>query len=251
MILAQTISCERSFVKDKSSVIAIVVVLGICCLGMYVAISGYFNSNPSALTSITPILQTTPVAITLPTDTPLPSRTISSQPIAPTMPPVPSPLGAFQTITAATTSTLPTLPPILPTLRPSPASSAGSSAPAQPSCAGFQYCWKNGVPDAALGPTGNECPRNYIWGLVTDVNGKGISNIRLRYRAPNNDVGETNTKDKPDVPGKYDVPAQSGAFVIWIVSGGAPASPQVNVLVQPYSAGSGVCLMRVDFYQQR
>lgn len=234
--------------KDKSYIIVIVVVLGICCLGMYVAISGFLNSNPLAL-SITPVLRTTPVAVTLPTDTPLPSSTTFSQPIISTPPPVPSPLGAFATITAATTSTLPTLPPILPTLRPATAS-AGSSA-AQQSCAGFQYCWRIGVPDITLGPTGNECPRNYIWGLVTDVNGKGVPNVRIRHRAPNGDIGETNTKDRPDVPGKYDVLAPSGTFAVWVVSGGAQASPQVNVLVQPHSPGSGVCLMRVDFYQQR
>lgn len=231
--------------KDKSYVIALVVVLGICCLGMFVAVSGFLNSNPAAFTSITPILQTTPVAIVLPTDTPLPSRTISA---SPTVPPVPSPLGAFQTITAAVT--LPTLPPILPTLRPPSALPTSSPTPAQQACAGFQYCWKNGAPDAVLGPTGNECPRNYIWGMVTDVNGKGIPNIRVRYRAPNGDVGETNTKDRPDVPGKYDVLAPSGVFVIWISNAGAQASPQVNVLVQPHSVGSNICLMRVDFYQQ-
>lgn len=237
--------------QDKSYAIAIVVILLICCLGMYVAVSGYLNSNPAGLTSsITPILQTTPVAITIPTDTPLPIKPVTIQPRVPTAPPIPSPLGAFQTITAATTAIAPTLPQILPATKAPPASTA-ASAPAAQSCAGFAYCWKNGAPDIVLGPTGNECPRNYIWGLVTDVNGKGMPNIRIRYRAPNGEIGETTTKDKPDVPGKYDVPAERGTFVVWVSSGGAPASPQVSVLVQPHGAGSSVCLMRVDFFQQK
>lgn len=233
--------------QDKSYAIAIVVVLGICCLGAYVAISGYLNSNPSALTFGTPILQATSIAINLPTDTPAPPTPAVVQTTRPTSAPVPSPLGAFQTITAATTI-------VIPSALPTPAirtATPAASVPAAPSCAGFSFCWKYGAPDAILGPTGNECPRNYIWGLVTDATGKGLPNVRIRHQAPNGEYGETMTKDRPDVPGKYDILAPSGTFVIWIVSGGAQLSPQVSVTVQPHTLGSSVCLMRVDFFQQR
>ncbi len=232
--------------QDKSYAIAIVVVLGICCLGAYVAISGFLNSNPSALTFSTPVLQATSIAINLPTDTPAPTIPAAVQTIRPTSVPVPSPLGAFQTITAAATIVIPPTPPTL-TRTATPA----ASSPAAQSCAGFPFCWKYGVPDAILGPTGNECPRNYIWGLVTDANGKGLPNVRIRHQAPNGEYGETLTKDKPDVPGKYDILAPSGTFVIWIVSGGAQVSPQVSVAVQPHTPGANVCLMRIDFFQQR
>ncbi len=231
--------------KDKSYVIAVVVVLAICCLGVYVAVSGYLNSNLSGFTSATPILQATSIAVTLPTDTPPASRPVTVMSVA-TAPPLPSPLGAFQTITAATTAVAPTLPPLPPAVKPSPSPPTGATQ----SCAGFQFCWKTGVPDAILGPTGNECPRNYIWGLITDTNGRGIPNVRIRHRAPNGEIGETFSKDKPDVPGKYDVLAPSGTFIIWVTSGGAQLSPQVSVVVQPHSPGSGVCLMRIDFFQQ-
>lgn len=233
--------------KDKSYAIAIVVVLGICCLGMYVAVSGYLNSNPSAFSPITPILQATQIAVALPTDTPLPTKAATAASLTPTIAPVPSPLGVFQTITAATTIVIPTPLPTAP--RASSAASVASAA--TQSCAGFQFCWKYGAPDIDLGPTGNECPRNYIWGVVTDANGKGLPNMRVRYRAPNGETGETVTKDKPDVPGKYDVLAPSGTFVVWLTNGGAQVSPQVSVLVQPSPTGGTTCLMRIDFYQQK
>jgi hypothetical protein len=234
--------------QDKSYAIAIVVVLGICCLGMYVAISGYLNSNPAALiASPPPISQATQVVVNLPTETAAPVKPIPTQPGAPTVLAIPSPLGAFQTITAATTVSVPTqLPP------PRPVASATPAAqPAAQSCAGLQFCFKAGPPDANLGPGGFECPRNYIWGMVTDARGKGLPNIRIRFRAPNGELGETVTKDKPDIPGKYDVLAPSGTFTLWLLGpSGAQASPQVPVLVQPY-AGSGNCLTRVDFVQQQ
>lgn len=235
--------------QDKSSVVAIVVVLGICCLGMYVAVSGYLNGNPSGVLSTPPAVQATQVVVNIPTDTPAPIKPVTAQPGVPTIAPVPSPLGAFQTITAATTLIVPTQ---LPTA-PRPAASATTSAPqpASQSCAGFQFCSKGGPADLSLGPGGSECPRNYIWGLITDGAGKGIPNVRVRFKAPNGDTGETVSKDKPDVPGKYDVLSPSGTFVIWLLGAGeAQLSPQVSVLVQPY-AGSGNCLMRVDFAQQK
>ncbi len=232
--------------QDKSYVVAVIVVLAICCLGMYVAVSGYLNANPPApgAVTITFNLLATPVAVNLPTDTP--ASVQPTLPRAPTVAPIPSPLGAFQTAPATPAGAS------QPTAAPKPATLPPTQAaiPGVPSCGNLPFCPKAGPPDANLGPTGNECPRNYIWGLITDASGKGLPNIRIRHKAPNGDIGETVSKDKPDVPGKYDVLAPSGTFVIWIVgASGAPASPQVSILVQPYS-GVGNCPMRVDFVQQ-
>ncbi len=237
--------------QDKSYAIAIVIVLGICCLGMYVAVSGYLNSNPSGLvSSIPPVFQATQVVINIPTDTPAPIKPNPTQPGAPTVSPVPSPLGAFQTIAAAATVVVPTQSPTV--SRPVVVASVTlGPQPASQSCAGFQFCSKAGLPDASLAPGGDPCPRNYIWGMVTDASGKGLPNIRIRHKAPNGEMGETVSKDKPDVPGKYDILAPSGTFTIWLLgTGGVQLSPQVSILVQPYS-GSGNCLMRVDFAQQK
>lgn len=232
--------------QDKSYVVAIVIVLGICCLGMYVAVTGFLNNNPIVFSTPTALLvQATPFVITLPTNTIAPAQPVTVKPIAPTAALLPSPQGAFQTITTAATIALPTV---------APRTSAATVLPTQVSalsCTGFQFCWKAGPADINLGPGGQECPRNYIWGLVLDANGKGMPGIKVRHRAPNGDVGETMTKDRPDVPGKYDVLSPSGTFTIWLVgSGGAQISPQIPIQVQAYS-GSGNCPMRVDFVQQR
>ncbi len=197
--------------QDKSYVVAIVIVLGICCLGMYVAVTGFLNNNPIVFATPTALLvQATPFLITLPTSTIAPAQPVTVKPIAPTTAPLPSPQGAFQTITTAATIALPTV---------APRTSAATVLPTQASalsCTGFQFCWKAGPADIALGPGGQECPRNYIWGLVLDANGKGMPGIKVRHRAPNGDVGETTTKDRPDVPGKYDVLSPSGTFTIWL-----------------------------------
>jgi hypothetical protein len=222
--------------------------LGICLLGMCVAVTGFLNNNPLVFTPPTALLvQVTPLVITLPTNTIFPTQMVTVKTVASTSVPLPSPQGAFQTITTAATIALPTAPP---RAGASPAPTTLSTAAAQ-SCTGFQFCSKAGPPDIALGPGGQECPRNYIWGMVTDASGKGLPGIKVRNRAPNGDVGETTTKDKPDFPGKYDVLAPSGSFTIWLVGcGGAQISPQVLIPVQAYS-GTGNCLMRVDFVQQR
>lgn len=238
--------------QDKAYAVAIVVVLGICCLGMYVAVSGYLNSNPSALSSLaTPVFQSTQVVVNLPTDTPLPTVTLATQSIVATAAPLPSPLGAFQTITAATTSVAPTAPPVI--VRPTapPTSPATSSSV---SCAGFQFCPKGGSGDSAIAPTGVECPRNFIWGRVTDASGAGIPNARIRFKLSTTGEADTVTsKGPPDPAGIYNIPTgQPGSsWVLWMLdAGGNIVSPQITLVTQPYS-GAGICPTRLDFVQQK
>src|SRR5512135_982268 len=86
--------------QERSSVIILVVILAICCLGLYVAVSGYRNSiNPVAVLA-SPAAPATIVVVVLNTDTPAPATPAPTGPPA-TSVPVPSPLGAFQTITTA------------------------------------------------------------------------------------------------------------------------------------------------------
>ncbi|MBI5035301.1 MAG: carboxypeptidase regulatory-like domain-containing protein [Chloroflexi bacterium] len=238
--------------QDKAYAVAIVVVLGICCLGMYVAVSGYFNSNPSALSSLaTPVFQSTQVVVNLPTDTPLPSVTLATQPTVATVAPLPSPLGAFQTITAATTAVAPTAPPV--TVRPA-ASRTSTSTSANVSCAGFQFCPKGGLGDSTIAPTGVECPRNFIWGRVTDSNGAGIPNVRVRFKlATTGEADTVTTKGAPDPAGIYNIPTgQPGSsWVLWMLdAGGNIASPQITLVTQVYT-GAGNCPTRLDFVQQK
>jgi hypothetical protein len=88
---------------------------------------------------------------------------------------------------------------------------------------------------------------------VLDLSGQGIPDRKIRFRDPNRELGTSVTKNKPDVPGKYDIPTgQPGStWVMWIQDDtGAAISPQVTVTTQSY-VGAGNCPTRVDFKQQR
>jgi hypothetical protein len=234
--------------QDRSYAIAVVVVLAICCLGVYVAISGYLVSRPPAISALTPGAQATPVVVTIPTATPEPTKPVAAPVVVPTVAPLPSPLGAFQTITAATTAVA-TLAALSPTA-PRPPSSP-TSASLAPSCSGFAFCPRGGPPDFALGPGGMDCPRNYIWGRVVDANGQGMPNVRIRFKSPSGGNGSVVSKAPPDPPGIYNIPTgQPGStWVLWLDAGGQ-ASPQFPITTQIYS-GTGNCPTRVDFAQQR
>lgn len=99
------------------------------------------------------------------------------------------------------------------------------------------------------------CPRNYIIGRVLDVSGKGVPNIRVRFRIPSGEVSSTQTKDARDEVGKYDIPALGANPAVWIVwltdAGGGRLSPDFPVIVPQSYSGSGNCPTRVDFKAQR
>ena len=235
--------------QDRYLVIALIVILAICCLGGYVAVSGFLNSNPSALSALTPGVAATPISVAVSTDTPAATKPAATAPRAATAVPVPSPLGAFETIAAASSTQLP----------PGPSPTTGkptSPAPTAPvtagqSCSGFSFCTKGGPPDAALAPQGRDCPSNYIWGRVVDKNGNGMPDMRIRFKLES--TGETDvavSKAPQDPPGAYNISAQlGGTWILWLTDGGNQISPQVKVLVKSYGGG-GDCPTRVDFFQQ-
>ena len=224
-----------------------IVILAICCLGGYVAVSGYLNSNPQGFSLLTPQSATTPIVVVVPTDTRGPTKPAATTVGARTAAPVPSPLGAFQTIAASTTQ----LPPTPTTARPAnPPTAAPTSA--APSCSGFAFCPKGGPLDYNLGVGGDPCPRNYIWGRVVDSSGRGIPNVRIRYKLVA--TGESDsvvTKASPDPPGIYNIPTgQPGsAWILWVVDSNSQVSPQVPITTRAYPGG-GDCPTRIDFVQQ-
>jgi hypothetical protein len=235
--------------QDKTYVIAIIVVLGICFLGMYVAVSGYLNSNPGAFPDIVASIQGTPVVISISTYTPAPTQPIVVLPNTPTIAPVPSPLGALQTITAAATIVVPTPAPAA--TRPA-ASSTSTGAPGLPSCAGFAFCPRGGQPDYVLGIGGNPCKSDYIWGRVTDASGHGLREWKIRYQNPFGELNTVTTKAPPDPEGVYNVPsvATGSTWYIWLLDAvGKEVSPRVKFIPQPYT-GVGNCPTRLDFVQQ-
>lgn len=251
--------------QDRSYIVAMVVVLAICCLGIYVAVSGYLNSNPSPVLSSgtpLPIQATLVVEVTTGTGTPEPTLVIS------TLAPLPTgatlaapPLGVIQTVAAATGSA-PTGPAASPTpltakspaaLPPPPALPAAPLATPVPQGCTTPFCPQGGPPDASLGPGGIDCPRNYIFGRVVDLSGQGLPDRTIRFTGPSGEVGSIPTKNSPDPRGSYNLPTgQPGnTYTLWLVdAGGSRVSPQVPVTTQAYSGG-GLCPTRLDFVQQR
>ena len=243
--------------QDRSYAIAIVLVLAICCLGMYVAVSGYLNSNPSAFTSLstTPAIQATLVVVVINTETPAPTKPGATLAPPLTSAPVPSPLGAFQTITAATSVTVaPGTPTATPkaALTPTVPRPPSVPSPSAQSCSGFPFCPKPGPPNPEFGPGGVDCAPNYIWGRIIDVNGRGIPGMRIRFKGPLGDISTVESKGPPDPsPGAYNQLAPSGTFTLWLLdAGGGGASPRVQIAVQRYM-GTGNCPTRMDFIAQR
>jgi hypothetical protein len=249
--------------QDRSYAIALVVILAICLLGMYVAVSGYMNSrSPTpALSASSPVVQGTPIAVVVSTSTPLPTKPGPTLPPPPTSAAVPSPLGVFQTITAAVNIPVPdqkgTPSPTVkaavpPTVAQVPQQTL-VSAPGQ-GCGNFTFCPSGGLPDSGLAPTGDQCPRNYVWGRVVDASGKGLPDIRVRFTGPVGTSDTVMTKGPPDPPGIYNIPAPSagGNWTLWVIdAGGARISPQFTIAAQLPYAGSGNCPTRVDFKAQK
>jgi hypothetical protein len=232
--------------QNRLYAVALLVILGICCLGLYVGVTQVFNSRApfTANASPSPPL-VTPLVVILGTVTPTLASPLSPSAVsptaAPTLPilPVPSPILPTAVIIVPT----PTLRPVSPT--PQPPVSA---------CGGLLFCNTGGPPDPSLAPSSSTgCPTNYIWGKVLDLSGRGIAEKKIRFRDPQGETGQAVTKNVPDVPGKYDIPtgAPGSSWVVWILNDdGSPASPQVSITTQNYLGGS-ICPNRIDFKQQR
>jgi|GEM_PF-747661 len=233
------------------AIVILVVILGICCLGLYVAISGFMNNNPPAfianLRGTLPVFTAIPVVF--PTDTPALLQTNPTNAISPIAPPPTLPIISIPSPNApAPTSAAPA-----PTTRPNPTAIPPTNTAAA-NCGAFQFCNLGGPPDPSLAPSSAiGCPSNYIWGRVIDLSGKGMPDKKIRFRDPNKEIGTSVTKNTPDIPGKYDIPSgtPSSQWIVWILGDdGNPISPQVTIMTQNY-VGAGNCPNRIDFKQQR
>ena len=244
--------------QDRAYAVGIFVVIGICCIGAYVAVSGFMNVNPhgfslglnGAAASPTVLVATAVVTETVAPATvpPLPTL-VSALPTNTTSSLVPSPtLASRGTPSPAFLADIPTI---------TPAAGTGTSAPqASPTSASAgcdsPFCPIGGRPDETIAPTGQACPRNYLWGMVLDQNGKGIVGWRIHYRDPVGNEGDAITKSPPDPAGRYDIPTASGGT--WLIqlrdAGGNPESAFIRVDARQASTNKANCPTRTDFVPQ-
>ncbi len=230
--------------QDRAYAAAIFIIIGICCIGAYVAVTGFMNANPEGIS----------LALLNPTQTATPGVTIeipTGIPAAPTnspIPPTPTPEGFRPTDTPAVTRP-PTLD-FIPTVATPEASPTLEATPTLvPSCTAT-YCPRLGPPDPR-GPKGATCSQEYIWGFVTDASGAGIPNVRIHFREINGAEGDARSKGDPDPLGRFDFPAASGTWSVTVWSReGDPMSPAIQVQAGQPWGGSGNCPTRVDFIAQ-
>jgi len=232
--------------QDRAYAAAIFIILGLCCIGAYVAASGFMNAHPEGLSlSLNRGTEspTAGVTIEIPTETAAP-------PTSSPLPPTRTPEGFRPTDTPAATRP-PTLDfiPTIETPEITPTEEATATPASGPACEA-SICPQLGPPDSR-GPNGNTCPQDYIWGFVTDNSGKGMSGVRIHFREVNGAEGDARSKGAPDPEGRFDFPANAGTWsvVVW-TRDGDPISPAIQVQAGQAWGGSGNCPTRVDFVQK-
>lgn len=231
--------------QDRAYAVAMFIVFGICCIGIYVAVSGLLNANPNGLTIalLNQATETPTVGVTIeiPTETPAPP---TNTPPPPTRTPrgfVPSPTPGFTR--PPTLDFLPTVP------TPEPFTPTPVPSPTPPGC-GAEFCPRPGPPDPRA-PGGNPCPPNLIWGFVLDRNGQGMVGIKVTFRDDHGNAGEKDTKGPPDPPGIYDFPVAGGIWTVQLAGRrDTTRSTPFQVAAGQVWTGSGNCPTRVDFIQQ-
>jgi hypothetical protein len=230
--------------QDRVYAVAIFLILGICCIGTYVAVSGLLNANPegilASLNSAT-VTPTVGVTIEIPTETPAP-------PTNTPLPPTHTPEGFSPTDTPAVTR-LPTLD-FIPTIATPEATATPEPSATAVGC-GSYYCPRLGPPDPR-GPKGNTCSQEHIWGFVYNLAGEGEPNVRLHFREISGSEGDARTKGDPDPRGLFDFPATGGTWTVQVYNrDGGPISAAIQIQAGQVWGGSGHCPTRVDFYQQQ
>lgn len=233
--------------QDRAYAAAIFIVMGICCIGAYVAVSGFMNANPQGIHigltsgSETPTQES---AVEIPTETGAPPTLTA----LPTEPPSVTPKGyvppATSTIKRPPTLDLPTVPAIqVATVTPTRGSQANC---------GYPFCGKIGLANAKLAPTGRDCPTDYLWGVVYDKSGAGIPNWQIRYVHIGIGDDHTTTKGPPDSRiGGYDIVASNGTWnlTLYDSAGNVKSAPFQVKAGQAYTGGP-TCPSRVDFVEQ-
>lgn len=229
--------------QDRAYAAAIFIIIGICCIGAYVAISGFMNANPDGLSLAFISATQTPtlgVTVEIPTETAGPP---TNTPLPPTKTPIGfKPTDVPEATRGPTLDFIPTI--VTPEFTPTPPPSA------TPTGCGAIFCPRFAPPDARA-PTGNPCPDNYIWGFVFDQIGKGLGGMKVALRELNGAADKVTTKAPPDPEGRFDFPANGGTWTVQVVDRQEnPISPPIQIQAHVPWGGSGNCPTRVDFIQQ-
>jgi hypothetical protein len=229
--------------QDRFYAVAIFVIIGICCIGAYVAVSGFLNANPGGFSVSLNQATSAPTAgvtVEIPTETAAPP---TKSPLPPTITPI-----GFKPSGTPEVTRPPTLD-FIPTLE-TPTETPTTEFTATPTGCGSAVCPRLGPPDAR-GPKGAPCSQEYIWGFVQDARGEGIPNMRIHFREVNGAEGDVRSKGEPDPRGYFDFPAAAGTWTVSLWSkDGDPVSAAIQVQAGQAWGGSGNCPSRVDFVEQ-
>lgn len=229
--------------QDRAYAAAIFIILGLCCIGAYVAVSGFMNANPDGLSiglNGATATATAGVTIEIPTET-------TGPPTKTPLPATKTPVG-FQATLVPEATRGPTLD-FIPTIA-TAEFTATPEATATPVGCGATYCPRLGAPDGR-GPQGQPCSTEYIWGFVFTKSGDGEPNMRIHFREVGGGEGDSRTKGDPDPRGRFDFPTNSGSWNVQVWDrNGDPLSPPFQVQAGVAWGGSGNCPTRVDFVQQ-
>ncbi len=252
--------------QDRAFAVGIFIIIGICCIGVYVGISGFNAANPNGFTLALNLSTNTPPAspaINVSAET-AEAATATSLPTVTSGPPTNTPKGFKPSATPPATATslsrgtpspaflgdIPTVTPISGT--PGAVSTATATAPTTTGNCGYPYCPRPKGPPSEQAPTGNICPQNYLWGFVLDASGKGVSSgVWIRFTNPNGEGDKVAPKTLPDPPGRWDVSAGGGTWKLQLVDqNNNPLSPtqEMQAFVK-YTTGNS-CPTRLDFVKQ-
>ncbi len=254
--------------ESRAYAFAFLAVLGIVCLGAYIAVSALVDSSGAPIISLneTPVPREltstrsatrTPTRPSTPTSTPvviltviLPTNTPFVLPTATwTLPPFPTPRLIFTPTprpTATPTPTeVPSPTPVPPTPTPLPTNTSlpppAPTSTAAPS--GFLY-----RQDGPIAPDPNkDCSGQYIFGTVRDANNAPLPGVRIRLKDSYKQDVRVRTKSGIDA-GVYDhqIGITPQLWTVLIVDAGdTPLSAAVNVNFE--GVNSGKCWLRLNW----
>lgn len=237
--------------ENRAYAFAFMVVLGIICLGAYVAVSALLDTGGDPIirfdggsTTPTPVPVTTRAGTRTPTPTNTPNIPVIPTIIFPTATPVPPTntptLRPFPTpalIPTRTPTPVDTPPPVQSTALPPP---PGPTNTPTADARTFQYRVDSGP---AVDRTRRCSSGVYIYGFVRDAQNNPLPGVRVKY-------GVTNVINPPAAVTEakgYElfVRSETTWYVLIVDNGDRPLSPTVNVRTP--AEGSGECWVKLDW----